>query len=216
MTDRTAAAHARAQDRFEEWLADHWRSGWARTFDGGAAALCESTHRRVDAVLGRAAPQVANRAWLCEAVRAWAPLEVLFPTRDYPGDSGVTGELPAYVAEIVQREYAHILAVARSPAHAIELLQADAQRLELQVSVANAMREVLGEACGSDDWCAGYTEASLAVAEHLHRQLLGLRQVLADSVIMACTARISQMQREFVQPSVRETMHLVATAPSVA
>jgi hypothetical protein len=110
------AARARevARAEFDAWIASAPRPEAARRSIAPDAALRSTTLARVEAVLAHPHCGAANRRWICELARAWAPLEVLFPTRDYRGMKGVSGELPLHVALLVEREYGHILGVARS------------------------------------------------------------------------------------------------------
>jgi len=180
---------------FEEWLADHFRSGWARTFECSSMQIRDRVLGKARFILDHAQPAAANRRWLCEAVHAWAPLEVLFPTRDYTADCGVSGDLASYLEEIITREYGHVLAGARSVRRTAELLQADAQRLELDIAIAAAFEEAMLTK-GDSAWVTHYMTMSLAIAEYLHRQVLGLSQLLSDDAVMRYTAHVSLRQRE--------------------
>jgi hypothetical protein len=154
---------------------------------------------RLEGVLAHDRPASANRRWLCESIRAWAPLEVIFPTRDYRGLTGVSGELPRHSALLVERAYGHVLAATRNVNAACDLLRADAQLLELQIAVASLLQPVLQ--CGAAalapgaEWPRALREMSLAMAEFLHRHSIGLSPVLADPVVMTYTAQISSLRR---------------------
>lgn len=132
-----------AQREFQAWLDAPKRSSVAQRVHGDKAALARVLNIRLDGVLAHDRPASANRRWLCETIRAWAPLEVIFPTCDYTGVAGVSGELPRHRALLVERAYGHVLAATRSIGAACDLLRADAQLLELQVSVATALQPLL-------------------------------------------------------------------------
>ena len=182
---------------------DPRRSSIARRTLGERAAPDRVLALRLEGVLAHDRPASANRRWLCESIRAWAPLEVIFPTRDYAGLAGVSGELPRHCALLVERAYGHVLAATRSINAACDLLRADAQLLELQIAVATALQPLLQAAAPASatplataaDWTRELREMSLAMAEFLHRHSIGLSPVLADPVVMTYTAQISRLRR---------------------
>jgi hypothetical protein len=205
---RALAARELAAREFGSWLNDPRRSSIARRLQGERAAPERVLSLRLEGVLAHDRPASANRRWLCESIRAWAPLEVIFPTRDYRGLAGVSGELPRHYALLVERAYGHVLAATRSVNAACDLLRADAQLLELQVAVATALQPLLQAAAGatatpagppatSADWPRELRDMSLAMAEFLHRHSIGLSPVLADPVVMTYTAQISKLRRNF-------------------
>ncbi|HQX46856.1 MAG TPA: hypothetical protein PK555_05545, partial [Steroidobacteraceae bacterium] len=112
MDSGAANAYGLAEQAFEDWLADHGRCGWARTFEPATVKLRNKALGRVAAVLGHPSPCAAARRWVCDTIQAWAPLEVLFPTRDYGEEPGVSGELGTHMADIMEQEYAFMLAAA--------------------------------------------------------------------------------------------------------
>jgi hypothetical protein len=200
-----------ATREFAAWMDDPRRSSIARRTQGERAAPERVLSLRLEGVLAHDRPASANRRWLCESIRAWAPLEVIFPTRDYRGLAGVSGELPRHYALLVERAYGHVLAATRSINAACELLRADAQLLELQIAVATALQPLLqtggtlpAASSGAarvappvtgTDWPRELRDMSLAMAEFLHRHSIGLSPVLADPVVMAYTAQISKLRR---------------------
>jgi len=186
---------------FAAWFDDPSRSAIARRTHGERASLERLLSLRLEGVLAHDRPASANRRWLCESIRAWAPLEVIFPTRDYTRLAGVSGELPRHCALLVERAYGHVLAATRNVNAACDLLRSDAQLFELQITVANALQPVLQAATPggnvSVEWPRELREMSLAMAEFLHRHSIGLSPVLADPVVMTYTAQIAKLRRNF-------------------
>lgn len=192
------AARARevARSEFDAWIASAPQPEAARRSIAPDASLRSTTLARVEAVLAHPHCGAANRRWICELTRAWAPLEVLFPTRDYRGMKGVSGELPLHVALLVEREYGHILGVARSLPAAYDLLRQDRDRLSLQLAIAAALLPLLSDASPEDAaWLAELKQMSLAMSEYLHRHSIGLSQILPDAMVMTYTAAIARTQR---------------------
>jgi hypothetical protein len=209
MNVAAASAYGQAEQAFDEWLADHARCGWARTFEPATTQLRNKALGRVAAIMGTPAPSAAARRWVADTIQAWAPLEVLFPTRDYPDEPGVSGELAAHIAVIVEREYGFMLAAAKGQ-RAAEWLQADAQKLGLDLALAEAMLTALPD--GTDDaWVQQHICMSLALAEYLHREAIGMRQLLADAVAMSYTTSVALRRRQ-LHAACRSTPCLVATA----
>jgi hypothetical protein len=197
---RALAARELAAREFTAWTDDPRRSSIARRTQGERATPERVLSLRLEGVLAHDRPASANRRWLCESIRAWAPLEVVFPTRDYRGLAGVSGELPRHYALLVERAYGHVLAATRNVNAACDLLRADAQLLEMQIAVATALQPLLEAAVGSAtatsaEWPRELREMSLAMAEFLHRHSIGLSPVLADPVVMTYTAQISKLRR---------------------
>jgi len=200
---RDASARELAAREFAAWMDDPRRSSIARRTQGERATPERVLLLRLAGVLAHDRPASANRRWLCESIRAWAPLEVIFPTRDYRGLAGVSGELPRHYALLVERAYGHVLAATRSVTAACDLLRADAQLLELQIAVATALQPLLQAAAPAAtaptvtplEWPRELREMSLAMAEFLHRHSIGLSPVLADPVVMTYTAQISKLRR---------------------
>lgn len=192
------AARARevAQSEFDAWIAAAPEPAFARRSLAPDATLRSATLARVEAVLGHARPRSANRRWICELLRAWAPLEVLFPTRDYRGAAGLSGEMPLHLPLLVEREYGHVLGAARNLPAAYELLREDRDRLALQLAIAAALLPLLQEQDEDDPrWLAELRGMSLAMAEYLHRNAIGLSQVLPDGLVMTYAATIARAQR---------------------
>lgn len=203
-----------AAREFAAWLDAPRRSSVALRVQGDRAAAQRVLGIRLDGVLAHDRPASANRRWLCETIRAWAPLEVVFPSRDHTDVAGVSGELPRHAALLVERAYGHVLAATRSIPAACDLLRADAQLLELQIAVATALQPVLqaratravAQADGAatvpalpqlaaPDWPEELRRMSLGMAEFLHRHAIGLSAVLPDPVVMNYTSRIARLQR---------------------
>lgn len=199
-TPDSVRAREVARSEFDAWIASASQPEAARRSIAPDAALRSTTLARVEAVLSHPRCGAANRRWICELTRAWAPLEVLFPTHDYRGMRGVSGELPLHVALLVEREYGHILGVARSLPAAYDLLRQDRDRLALQLAIATALLPHLSDA-GADakaedvTWLAELKQMSLAMAEYLHRHAIGLSQILPDAMVMTYTAAIARTQR---------------------
>jgi hypothetical protein len=191
--DTLLAALGLSHRRIDAWLSDTPRSGVAQR-RMAQECLRKSTMYRVEAVLRHDRPGAANRRWLCDTVRAWAPLEVLFPSHASSGTSGVTGELARHLALIVEREYRHVAAGRRSVSRASDTLYGDVQRLALELEIGGALHELLEEEA-ADGWLRPYMEMSLAMAEYLHRQVIGLSQVLSDSLVMRYATGISRTQQ---------------------
>lgn len=211
--DFAEQARTLAQAEFSAWLTDHRRSAWARHIGSSLSSIWSAVERRVDAIVAHTTPAAANRAWLCESVSAWAPLEVVFPGRLYARDSGVTGELSAHVAEILEREYAHVVAGARGVSRASEILHADAQRLELAIAAARALRPLLeSESSAVVRWPEEFMHMSLALSEHMHREALGLAPVLAEGLVMSYTTQVGRVKRECHNPYSGEKIETAATA----
>jgi hypothetical protein len=189
------AATGLAKRSLEIWFGDPGRSG-AALAESGRQNLRRSVLGRVYAVLEQERPEAANRRWLCDTVRAWAPLEVLFPSPTSLDTGAVSGELGDHLALIVEREYGHLAAGLGSVARAEALLRADAQRLALELEIGASLRPLLGDDPGGEDWLGAYIEMSLAMAEYLHRQVSGLAQRLEEPLAMRYATLISRTQRE--------------------
>jgi hypothetical protein len=90
-----------------------------------------------------------------------------------------------------------VLLATRDIASACAWLRADAQRLALAIEVGRALSPWLGDGHDPDrSWLDEFRARSLSMAEYLHRQAIGLSQVLSDSLVMSFTASIAQLQRE--------------------
>jgi hypothetical protein len=192
----TARALEVARAEFDAWIAAAPRPEAARRWLEPDAALHGTALARVEAVLAHPRPASATRRWICESMRGWAPLEVLFPTHDYRGHTGLSGELPLHLPLLVEREYGHVLGIARDLADACELLRTDRDRLALQLAVAAALLPLLGATEDEDaNWLAELRRQSLAMAEYLHRSAIGLAQILPEHLVMNYAAAIARTQR---------------------
>jgi hypothetical protein len=186
-----------ANRHVDTWLADSDRSGIACNGPRSAAEIREFVLRQVAYVVNQADALQANRRWLCGTLRAWSSLQVLFPRHSETVVRGVTGDLPRHIQLVLEREYTHILAEARSIDRAKKLLVGDAQTLELQVEIGDALRTLLGDgARDGTDWLPEFRTLSLAMAEYLHRHAIGLQQILSDSNVMTYTGQLARIQRE--------------------
>ncbi len=186
-----------ANRRIDDWLADTDASAFACRVVGRDAEIRDGVMRKVDCVLRQIDPVRANRRWLCSTVRAWATLRVLFPRQSEISVHGVSGELPRYFGLVIEREYAHVLAGVGSIDRAHEILLGDAQCLELQITIGDALRQLLGDGpSAAGDWLPDFCNLSLGMAEYLHRHALGLGQLLTDAEVMAYTGQLARTQRE--------------------
>jgi hypothetical protein len=195
----TVVARDIARSELDAWIGAAATPEQARRRLAPDSELRTSTLSRVDAVLAHDRPRSANRRWLCEILRNWAPLEILFPTRDYRGLNGVSGELPLHASLLVEREYGHVLAISRGLPVAFDLLRADRDSLALQLAVAAALHKVFRAETITEaedlEWLENLKAISLAMAEYLHRQSIGLAPVLSDGLVMHYTAQIARTQR---------------------
>jgi hypothetical protein len=189
-----------ARTRCERWIGSVASSGAAARTRGGAAVARQLVERKVEALLAARCPADAARRWLLDAIAAWAPLAVVFlpraPATQLPGVSGV---LSVHAQEVLEKEYAHVIASAPSPGRAIELLAAEAQQLELQIEIAEAANRLFRDADDASDpqeWIGPFRDMSLAMAEYLHRQALGIEQRLSDAVAMSYSTQIARVQRD--------------------
>jgi hypothetical protein len=209
MIDPTASATVLANALFSSWLADDSRSAAARAVHEDEASLRRMLFFRLESVLRNDRPAFANRKWLFEALRAWAPLELLFPSQDFTDIPGVSGEMPRHAPLLVEREYGHVLAATRSLRLATLRLRADAQLLALQVEVAGELQPMLENDAGAAvHWLRVLQQASLAMSEYLHRHAIGLPQVLPDALVMTYTAYISNLKRELRESATTSATHV--------
>lgn len=192
----TARIREVARSEFDAWIAAAPAPARARRILAPDAALRGATLARVEAVLSHSRPASANRRWICELLRAWAPLELLFPTRDHRAVRGISGEMPLHVVLLVEREYGHVLGTVRSLSDAYELLREDRDRLSLQLAIAQALLPLLQDSAAEDQrWLDELRGMSLAMAEYLHRNAIGLAQILPDDAVMIYAAKIARTQR---------------------
>ena len=153
-------------------------------------ALARNLERALG-VLSTPSPVDAARRWLIEATRAWATLDVLFADSNGSDERaarcrwhGVTGELRCELERVLELEYAHLLA--EGPKRATECLRRDCDELSIDVAAADALRRALGDADTDDkrDWFGTFQQQCFALAEYMHRNVLGLQQVLSDHEAM--------------------------------
>ncbi len=192
-----------ALGHYERWAASLLRSGAVCCARGGTDGVRRSIDRRLETLAHDPQPGIAARRWLVESISAWAPLAVVFsPQPLVVRMPGVSGVLSVHAQEILEKEYAHVLASSRSAGIAIELLAAEVQQFDLQIEVAEAISWFLCNPDSGDtlEWIVPFKEMSLAMAEFMHRQILGIGQVLPDSLAMNYSAQISRAHREYAGP----------------
>ncbi len=163
------------------------------------AALARNLERAV-AVLSSSNPIDCTRRWLTESARAWATLDVLFADAKGKderaarcGWRGVTGELQGHLKRVLQVEYSHMLTDANGARQATERLRRDCDELSIDVAAADALRRALGDADIDEkgDWFTTYLRQSFALAEYMHRNVLGLNQILTDHEAMRYATAMS-------------------------
>jgi len=156
------------------------------------AALARNLERAV-AALSSHNPVECTRRWLTESARAWATLDVLFADAKCKDERagrctwrGVTGQLQSELKRVIELEYAHLLAAGTGGRQAAERLRRDCDELSIDVAAADALRRALGDADldESRDWFAAYLQQCFALAEYMHRNVLGLNQILSDHEAM--------------------------------
>jgi hypothetical protein len=210
--------------QYEQWNGNPRRSGAASCACRGTDDIRRGLERRVAQIAREAAPSAATDRWLVDVIAAWAPLAVVFspsPLEHRP--RGVSGLLSVHAQEVLEKEYAHVLAASRTPGTAIQLLAGDVQQFDLQIGVAQAVGQFferdgafapVGVATGSTaaaagmpstalppvavpqiEWLDAYRDMSLAMAEYLHRQVLGIDQLLSDAEAMHFSAQIARARR---------------------
>ncbi len=199
-----------AEREFDRWLRCEERSAVALRVLGTAAQQRERALARVRIVMTHERPAAASCQWISEVISAWAPLELLFPACDHAGAPGVSGELPLHASALVEREYGHVLAATPNFESACERLHADAQQLDLEISIGRALCGVLDETGAADTfWVEELRGMHLAMAEYLHRLAIGLPQILSDKLVMNYTARIGRMQRTLRERYSPTPIHIV-------
>lgn len=158
------------------------------------AALTRNLERAV-VILSNPNPVESARRWLTDATRAWATLDVLFADTKCKDERagrcawrGVTGQLQAELKRVLEIEYAHLLAGGGSVKQATECLRRDCDELSIDVAAADALRRALGDADidEKNDWFGTYLRQCFALAEYMHRNVLGLNQILSDHEAMRC------------------------------
>jgi hypothetical protein len=154
------------------------------------AALARNLKRAV-AVLAAPDPIESTRRWLGESARSWATLDVLFADTAGKGERaarcrwrGVTGQLHGELKRVLELEYGHLLT--SGARKAAERLRRDCDELSIDVAAADALRRALGDADLDEarDWFSTYLQQCFALAEYMHRNVLGLHQVLSDQEAM--------------------------------
>ena len=161
------------------------------------AALARNLERALT-VLSTPNPVDSARRWLTESTRAWATLDVLFADAAC-GDEratrcrwrGVTGELKRELKRVLELEYAHLLS--SGDQQAAECLRRDCDELSIDVAAADALRRALGDVDSdeSDDWFGTFQQQCFALAEYMHRNVLGLQQILSDHEAMRYATAMS-------------------------
>jgi hypothetical protein len=150
------------------------------------AALARNLERALT-VLADSDPIESARRWLTDCTRAWATLEVLFADRTRADERaaccrwrGVTGQLRDELTRVLELEYPHMLASGAK--QAAERLRRDCNELSIDVAAADSLRRALGDADldEANDWFGTYQQQCFALAEYMHRNVLGLNQVLSD------------------------------------
>jgi hypothetical protein len=169
------------------------------------AALARNLERAV-AVLATPNPIESTRRWLAECTRSWATLDVLFA--DTAGKDeratrcrwrGVTGQLHGELKRVLELEYGHMLTSGERKA--TERLRWDCDELSIDVAAADALRRALGDADLDEarDWFSTYLQQCFALAEYMHRNVLGLNQVLSDHEAMRYATAMSGAVRRVVE-----------------
>jgi hypothetical protein len=167
------------------------------------AAVARNLERAVIA-LSDPNPIDATRRWLTEAARAWATLEVLFADTERKDERaarcawrGVTGQLRDELNRVLEIEYAHMLGNGNATRQATERLRRDCDELSIDVAAADALRRALGDADMDEkrDWFAIYLQQCFALAEYMHRNVLGLNQILSDHEAMRYATAMSGVVR---------------------
>lgn len=198
---------------FDRWLRSEERSAVALRVLGPAASLRERLLGRVRGMLQDDQPGAASCQWVSESIGAWAPLELLFPVCDHAGTPGVSGDISLHAAGILERVYGHVIAGAGDFATACAQLQAEVQRLDLEISVGRALCGVLDESGATDTfWVEELRAMQLAMAEYLHRHAMGLKQLLSDTLLTSYTARIGRLQRTLRERYAPLPMHVQRAA----
>jgi len=200
-----------AERQFDRWLRSEERSAVALRVSGSAAQLRERLMLRVKSTLQQENPDAAACQWISDSVAAWAPLELMFPVCDHAGSPGVSGDISLHAAALLQLSYGHVIAGCGDVATACAQLQADLQRLDLEICAARALCGALDESSATDTfWVEDLRAMQLAMAEYLHRNALELPQLLSEALLSSYTDRIATLQRNLrarhVSPS-RQVRH---------
>jgi hypothetical protein len=171
------------------------------------AALARNLER-VLVVLSNPDPIDSTRRWLTESARAWATLDVLFADAKGKDERasrcawrGVTGQLRSNLKRVIEVEYAHLLSGRKGARQATERLRRDCDELSIDVAAADALRRALGDADLDEkqDWFATYLQQCFALAEYMHRNVLGLNQILNDHEAMRYATAMSGAVRHVAE-----------------
>jgi hypothetical protein len=109
----------------------------------------------------------------------------------------VTGQLRDELNRVLEIEYAHMLGNGNATRQATERLRRDCDELSIDVAAADALRRALGDADMDEkrDWFAIYLQQCFALAEYMHRNVLGLNQILSDHEAMRYATAMSGVVR---------------------
>jgi hypothetical protein len=163
------------------------------------AALARNLERAV-AVLSEPNPVDSTRRWLTVSARAWATLDVLFADAKRKDERaarcawrGVTGQLHEEINRVLEIEYSHMLGNGNATRQATDRLRRDCDELSIDVAAADALRRALGDADMDEkrDWFSTYLQQCFALAEYMHRNVLGLNQILSDHEAMRYATAMS-------------------------
>lgn len=185
-----------ATREFDRWLRNDERSSVALRVLGPAAQQRERLLARVRALAEHERPAAATCQWISENIGAWAPLELLFPICDHVNTPGISGELSLHRKTLVERVYGHVLADSGDYEVTYALLQAEAQRLELEIAAGRALCGLFDDDEAADTfWVEEMRAMQLAMAEYLHRHAIGLAPMLTDAQLTNYTGRIGRIHR---------------------
>jgi len=171
------------------------------------AALSRNLERAV-VVLSNPNPVEMTRRWLTDSARAWATLDVLFADAKGKDERagrctwrGVTGQLHGEIKRVLEIEYAHMM-TGTGAKQAADRLRRDCDELSIDVAAADALRRALGDADMDEkkDWFSTYLQQCFALAEYMHRNVLGLNQILSDHEAMRYTTAMSCAVRNAPAP----------------
>ncbi|MCS6947238.1 MAG: hypothetical protein NZM12_06455 [Steroidobacteraceae bacterium] len=174
MDDRSTAQALQLAERLVEYAASEQR---------------EALLARVRGIVEHEHPAAANRRWLCELLRSWAPLEMLLSDRH--------ADLARYRDLLLEHEYPHLLADLGTAAAVWERLRADHERLTFELRVASRLQRLLEpRADAASQWVTEHRKMSLALAEYLLRSVVDLPQRIPDALAHYYANRIAAVQNE--------------------
>jgi len=177
----------------------------------GPTRLYETVSRNLEravVVLSNPNPVEMTRRWLTDSARAWATLDVLFADAKGKDERagrctwrGVTGQLHGEIKRVLEIEYAHMM-TGTGAKQAADRLRRDCDELSIDVAAADALRRALGDADMDEkkDWFSTYLQQCFALAEYMHRNVLGLNQILSDHEAMRYTTAMSCAVRNAPAP----------------